>query len=159
MNKKQMFSCCQKVCLDASNKHHKWKKKQTTKNKKTKAKNKSHLTEEKVIYTVYNWFGQPKLDFAALINYVWWHCTIVVFRVPFGISQSPKHSLNMMEIQHFTTWTLSWKLSQQPSSCNKKVPMEFLPRKHPPLETSSYGSYPFTRILHWYKKSLFCLNL
>ena len=29
-------------------------KKATTKNKKTKAKNKSHLTEEKVIYTVYN---------------------------------------------------------------------------------------------------------
>ena len=27
---------------------------------------------------------------------------IVVFRVPLDISQSPKSSLNMMEIQHFT---------------------------------------------------------
>ena len=80
---------------------------------------------------------------------------IVVFRVPLHISQSTKSSLNMMEIKHFTMWTLSWKLSQQPSSCNKKLPMEFLPRKHPPIETSSYDNYSSTRILHWCKKMSF----
>ena len=47
------------------------KKKQ--RKKKQKQKRRAISNKEKVIYTVYNWFGQPKLDFAILINYVWWH--------------------------------------------------------------------------------------
>ena len=79
-------------------------------NEKKKQKNKSHLKWRKgKIYC--NWFGQPKLDFAILINYVWWHChkcsfssknfnftiAIVVFRVPLGISQSSQCLLKVLE--------------------------------------------------------------
>ena len=95
------------------------------------------------------------LSHVFLLKTINFTITIVVFRVLLDISQS---SLNMMEIQHLTMWTLSWKSSQQPSSCNKKLWMEFLPRKHSPIETSSHDSYSFTRILHWYKKCLFCLS-
>ena len=47
--------------------------------KKQKQKRKDISNKEKIIYTVYNWFGQPKLGFAISIHYVWWHCHICPF--------------------------------------------------------------------------------